>query len=252
MQIYFDNAATTQPYPEVREKVLSMMEEDYGNPSSMHMKGVEAERHVRAATETLAGLLRVGPKEIYYTSGGTESDNWALFGAAQAHRRKGQHIIISAIEHPAVAAPARELERRGWEVTRLPVDSTGRVDPAVLRGAVRPDTVLVSVMLVNNEIGTLEPVAELGGVIRQSNPDTLFHVDAVQAFGKLPIYPRQMKIDMLSVSAHKIHGPKGVGFLYLSSRARVSPLIYGGGQQNDMRSGTDNVPGIVEIGRAHV
>ena len=250
MEIYFDNAATTQPYPEVREIVMQMMDADYGNPSSMHMKGVEAERFVRSATETLAGLLRVKPKEIYYTSGGTESNNWALFGTADRQKRKGKHIIISAVEHAAVSAPAKALEKQGFEVTRLGTDANGRVDPEELRAAIRPDTILVSVMFVNNEIGTIEPVAELGKVVHTCNPDTLFHVDAVQAFGKLPVYPRQLGIDMMSVSAHKIHGPKGAGFLYVGEKARINPLIYGGGQQNDMRSGTDNVPGIAGLARA--
>lgn len=250
MEIYFDNAATTQPYPAVRETVMQMMDADYGNPSSMHMKGVESERFVRGATETLAGLLRVKPKEIFYTSGGTESNNWALFGTADRQKRKGRHIIISAIEHAAVSAPAKVLEKQGFEVTRLGTDAFGRVDPEELRAAMRDDTILVSVMFVNNEIGTIEPIAELGRVIHACNSDTLFHVDAVQAFGKLPIYPKQLQIDMMSVSAHKIHGPKGAGFLYVGEKARINPLIYGGGQQNDMRSGTDNVPGIAGMARA--
>lgn len=250
MEAYLDNGATTRCYPEVAELIRKVLLEDYGNPSSLHRKGVEAEQYIREATGTLADILKVNEREIYYTSGGTESNNWALTGTAMAHRRTRGHFIISAVEHPAVSAPAAFLRESGFDVTVLPVDREGTVHPEELRQAIREDTLLVSVMLVNNEIGTVEPVEELARTVHDSNPDTVFHVDAIQGFGKCRILPRRMGIDMLSASGHKIHGPKGVGFLYVNERVRLRPLIYGGGQQAGMRSGTDNVPGIAGMGLA--
>ena len=249
-EIYLDNAATTLCCEEAAEAVRTALLADYGNPSSMHAKGVEAERILRDAAKTLAGILKVQEKEIFYTSGGTESDNWALAGTAAANARRGKHIITTAIEHPAVSAPLEQLQAEGYEVTVLPADSLGRVTPEQVTDAMRDDTVLVSVMMVNNEIGTIEPVAEIGEQIHKKNPDVYFHVDAVQAFGKLPVYPKRMHIDMLSVSGHKIHGPKGIGFLYVDERVKIRPLILGGGQQKGMRSGTDNVPGIAGLAAA--
>lgn len=250
MEIYLDNSATTRCYEEVKDIVVKTMMEDYGNPSSMHRKGSEAEKYLREAAQTLAGLMKVQEKELIFTSGGTESNNWALFGTAMAHHRQGKHIITTAVEHAAVAAPLAALEDQGFTVTRLPVDRRGRVKLQALEEALTEETILVSAMYVNNEIGSLEPIGEMGQIIKEKNPQTLFHVDAIQAFGKYRIYPKRMKIDLLSASGHKIHGPKGVGFLYLDSQARIKPLILGGGQQNGLRSGTDNVPGVAGMALA--
>lgn len=244
MEAYLDNSATTRVFPEVVDLMVKTMSEDYGNPSSMHTKGVEAEQYIKEATKTFAQILKVQEKEIYYTSGGTESDNWALIGTAMANRRTANHIVVTAMEHPAVAAVADFLEKQGFAVTRLSVDDEGRIDPDKLKEAVREDTILVSVMYVNNEIGAVQDIAALSRIIKNKNPRTYVHVDAIQAFGKYPIYPKRMGIDMLSVSSHKLHGPKGVGLLYIDEKVKIVPIIYGGGQQKGMRSGTDNVPGI--------
>ena len=243
MEIYLDNSATTRAYPEVAELVTKLMLEDYGNPSALHQKGVDAEQYLRRARETMAKILKVQEKEIYFTSGGTESNNWALVGTALAMQRMGKHIITTQIEHPAVQAPVSFLEEMGFTVTRLGVSREGMIDLQELEEAITPETILVSVMFVNNEIGSVEPVAEIGERIKRKNPNTVFHVDAIQAFGKLPIYPKKMNIDLLSVSGHKFHGPKGTGMLYIREKTRIRPVILGGGQQNGMRSGTENVPG---------
>ena len=250
MEVYLDNSATTRCYDEVAELVCKVMCTEYGNPSSMHHKGVEAEQYLRYARETLAGLLKVSEKEILFTSGGTEADNIALIGTAMANHRRGRHMITTRMEHPAILQTMAYLERQGFEVTYLPVDRLGRISLQDLERAIRRDTILVSIMHVNNEIGSVQPLAEAGELIRRSNQQTLFHVDAVQGFGKFRIHPAKMNIDLLSVSAHKIHGPKGVGFLYIRSGSRVNPIIYGGGQQKGMRSGTENVPGIAGLARA--
>lgn len=243
MEIYLDNSATTRAYPEVAELVTKLMLEDYGNPSALHQKGVDAEQYLRRARETMAKILKVQEKEIYFTSGGTESNNWALVGTALAMQRMGKHIITTQIEHPAVQAQVSFLEEMGFTVTRLGVSREGMIDLQELEEAITPETILVSVMFVNNEIGSVEPVAEIGERIKRKNPNTVFHVDAIQAFGKLPIYPKKMNIDLLSVSGHKFHGPKGTGMLYIREKTRIRPVILGGGQQNGMRSGTENVPG---------
>ena len=250
MEAYLDNSATTRCYEEVKDIVVKTMMDDYGNPSAMHQKGVESERYVKEAAGQIAATLKVQEKEIYFTSGGTESNNWALIGTALANRRQGNHIIISSIEHPAVSAPAEFLESQGFEVTRLGVNAKGQISPEELKEAIRPETILVSVMFVNNEIGAVEPIAEIGELIKQVNPKTYFHVDAIQAYGKFRILPKKMHIDMLSASGHKIHGPKGAGFLYVDSRVKIKPIIFGGGQQKDMRSGTENVPGIAGLALA--
>lgn len=250
MECYLDNSATTKCLPEVVEAVTNCMIENYGNPSSMHLKGVEAEKIMRSAKETIAKTLKVDAKEIFFTSGGTESDNWAVLQSARAAKRDGMHVITTKIEHAAILNPMKQLEKEGFEVTYLGTDEYGRISLEELKNAIRPDTVLVSVMGVNNEIGTVEPVAEAGELIKKCNPKTLFHVDGVQMYGKLPIYPKRMKIDMLSVSGHKIHGPKGIGILYISEKVKITPLILGGGQQKGMRSGTDNVPGIAGFTKA--
>lgn len=250
MEAYLDNSATTRCYEEVKDIVVKTMMEDYGNPSAMHQKGVEAEAYMREAAHILAKLLKVKESEIYFTSGGTESNNWALMGTALANRRQGKHIITTAIEHAAIAAPAAFLEEQGWQVTRLGVDERGQINLQELEDAITEETVLVSVMYVNNEIGTVQKIAEIGERIKKKNPKTYFHVDAIQAFGKYRILPKKMGIDMLSVSGHKIHGPKGSGFLYLGEKVKIHPVIMGGGQQNNMRSGTDNVSGAAGLGKA--
>ena len=250
MEIYLDHAATTWVYPQVADLMKNIMCTEFGNPSSMHKKGYEAEKLVRESAKTLAQLLKVSEKEIYFTSGGTESNNWALAGAAQANRRSGRRILTSAIEHPSVSGPLAALEKQGFEVIRIGVDGFGRVNPEELAAAVNEETILVSVMMVNNEIGTLQDIAELSRAVKAVKRDVLFHVDAIQAFGKYVIRPKQSGIDLLSVSGHKIHGPKGSGFLYASGKAKLLPLIFGGGQQNGMRSGTDNVPGIAGLANA--
>lgn len=250
MEAYLDNSATTRCYEEVRDIVAKTMMEDYGNPSSMHLKGVEAEKYVKEAAREIARTLKAQEKEIYFTSGGTESDNWALIGTAMANQRRGKHIITTVFEHAAISAPAAWLEEQGFEVTRIPVDSRGNLSMEELAAAIREDTILVSAMYVNNELGAVLPVEKIGALIKKKNPHTLFHVDAIQAYGKYRIYPKKMKIDLLSVSSHKIHGPKGVGFLYVGDKVKIHPLILGGGQQKGMRSGTDNVPGIAGMGEA--
>lgn len=250
MEAYFDNSATTRCYPEVAEIVVKTMTEDFGNPSAMHLKGVEAEKYVREAAQILAKILKVNEKEIIFTSGGTESNNLALFGGADANKRSGNHIITTSVEHAAVGQPAERLEQMGYEVTIVPVDHRGVVQLEALEKALRPDTILVSTMYVNNEVGVVMPVEEIAKLVHEKSPKALYHVDAIQAFGKYRIYPKKAGIDMLSVSSHKIHGPKGVGFLYINEKARIQPQILGGGQQAGMRSGTDNVPGIAGLGVA--
>ena len=250
MEAYFDNSATTRCYPEVAEIVVKTMTEDFGNPSAMHLKGVEAEKYVREAAQILAKILKVNEKEIIFTSGGTESNNLALFGGADANKRSGNHIITTSVEHAAVGQPAERLEQMGYEVTIVPVDHRGVVQLEALEKALRPDTILVSTMYVNNEVGAVMPVEEIAKLVHEKSPKALYHVDAIQAFGKYRIYPKKAGIDMLSVSSHKIHGPKGVGFLYINEKARIQAQILGGGQQAGMRSGTDNVPGIAGLGVA--
>ena len=250
MEADFDNSATTRCYPEVAEIVVKTMTEDFGNPSAMHLKGVEAEKYVREAAQILAKILKVNEKEIIFTSGGTESNNLALFGGADANKRSGNHIITTSVEHAAVGQPAERLEQMGYEVTIVPVDHRGVVQLEALEKALRPDTILVSTMYVNNEVGAVMPVEEIAKLVHEKSPKALYHVDAIQAFGKYRIYPKKAGIDMLSVSSHKIHGPKGVGFLYINEKARIQPQILGGGQQAGMRSGTDNVPGIAGLGVA--
>lgn len=250
MEAYLDNSATTRCTEAVRDVVVHTMMEDFGNPSSKHMKGVEAERYLREAREIIAKTLKVNEKEIYFTSGATESNNWALIGAAMANRRAGMHLITTAIEHAAVLMPMQYLEEQGFRVTYLPVDGRGRISLEELEKAICEDTILVSMMYVNNEVGTIEPVAEAARLVKSRNPKILFHTDAVQAYGKMTIHPRKLGVDMLSVSAHKIHGPKGIGFLYVNDKVKIHPLMLGGGQQKGMRSGTDNVPGAAGLAQA--
>ena len=250
MEVYLDNSATTRCLPEVASLMTHIMCEDYGNPSSMHRKGVESEKYVRYAKEVIARCMKVQEKEILFTSGGTESDNIALIGGAYANCRAGRHIITTRIEHPAVLQTCAALEEQGFVVTYLPVDANGVIRLADLEKAMTKNTILVSIMHTNNEVGAVQPIEQAGELIKHMNPNTLFHVDAVQGFGKFRIYPKRMHIDLLSVSAHKIHGPKGVGFLYINEKAKVRPIIFGGGQQRGMRSGTENVPGIAGMAKA--
>lgn len=247
MEAYLDNSATTRVSYGVMDIVIKTMREDYGNPSSLHMKGYEAEKYLKEAKETIARTLKVSEKEIIFTSGGTESNNMALMGISRAYVRQGKHIITTCIEHASVSAPMKCLEDMGYEVTYLPVDSHGRIDLNELAMAIREDTILVSIMYVNNEIGSVQPIQEIGKIIKEKNPNTIFHVDAIQAYGKYKIFPKKMGVDALSVSGHKFHGPKGIGFLYVGQNVKIKPLIYGGGQQKGMRSGTDNVSGIAGI-----
>lgn len=250
MEAYLDNAATTRCYDSVREIVVKTMMEDYGNPSSMHRKGVEAEQYMREARQKIARTIKAAEQEIYFTSGGTESNNWALMGAALAKKRQGRHIITTQIEHAAVAAPLAFLEEQGFRITRLRPDREGRIDLEELEEAVTDDTILASVMYVNNEIGAVQDIAAVSERLKRKNPGSYLHVDAIQAYGKYRILPKRLGIDLLSVSGHKIHGPKGTGFLYIGDKVRIHPLILGGGQQGGMRSGTDNVPGAAGLGEA--
>lgn len=250
MEVYFDNSATTRVLEPVKEIVVKVMTEDYGNPSARHRMGMAAEQYVKEAAEIIAGTLKVSAKEIIFTSGGSESNNMALIETAMANKRAGNHIISTAVEHASVYNPLAFLEEQGFRVTYLPVDSQGHISLQELEAAIEPETILVSVMYVNNEIGAVEPVEEIAKVIKKKNPSILFHVDAIQAYGKFVIRPKRQGIDLLSVSGHKIHAPKGIGFLYVNERVKIKPLIYGGGQQRGMRSGTENVPGIAGLGVA--
>lgn len=249
-EIYFDNSATTQVLPQVAELACCVMCEEYGNPSALYRRGLAAEKLLKQARERVAQTLRVQPAEITFTSGGTEANNLALRGAADAYKRQGRHIIVSAVEHPAILRTAEALTQQGFEVDYLPVDEKCRVSPAKLREMLRPDTILVSVMLVNNEVGAIQPIAELKQVLREAAPAALLHVDAVQGYGKMPIDPKGWGVDMLSVSGHKLHAPKGTGFLYIRSGVRVVPQLTGGGQEKALRSGTENMPGICALGLA--
>ena len=248
--IYFDNAATTRAADEVAERVRYMLLENFGNPSAQSMMGVRAENELNDARKIMAKSINALPEEIYFTSGGTEDDNWAIFGTAEGYKRSGKHMITTSIEHPAVYEPMERLRQKGWDITVLDVDKNGYIDLDTLRDSIREDTVLVSIILVNNEVGTIQDAAAVGKLIKEKNPNTLFHADAVQAFGKYPIDVRKMGIDMLSMSGHKIHGPKGVGFFYMKKGLKVRPIIYGGGQERGQRSATENTPGIVGLAKA--
>ncbi len=250
MEAYLDNSATTRCSEAATKMMVEVLTGDYGNPSSLHTKGKIAEDYINDAKRKIARTLRVQDKEIVFTSGGTESNNLALIGTARANHRAGMHIITTAIEHASVSAPMAYLQENGYEVTYLPVDHEGFIDLDELAAAIRPDTILVSIIHVNNEIGTIQPMEEIGTRIKEANPNTLFHVDAIQSYGKLRIAPRRAKIDLLSVSGHKIHGPKGSGFLYIREKTKIVPVILGGGQQKGMRSGTENVPAIAGLGVA--
>lgn len=250
MRVYFDNSASTKVADSVIEVMIKTMREDYGNPSAKHMMGVVAEKYVKEATRMIAKTLKVEEREILFTSGGTESNNIALIGGALANQRRGKHIISTAIEHPAVYEPLGKLVELGFEVTILPVDRAGHIYLEELKNAIREDTIIVSTMYVNNEVGAVEPVEKIAKIVHEKNPDCLYHVDAIQGYGKYKIQPKKQGIDLMSVSGHKLHGPKGVGFLYIQKDAKVNPILFGGGQQRGMRSGTINVPGIAGMGEA--
>lgn len=250
MEAYLDNSATTRCSKAAADKMVLLLTEDFGNPSSLHMKGVIAEKYINEAKKKIARTLKCQEKEIVFTSGGTESNNLAIIGSAMANQRAGKHIITTQVEHASVANTMKFLEDNGFEITYLGVDHDGRISLEELKAAMRPDTILVSIMQVNNEIGAVMPVEEAGKLIKEINPGTLFHVDAIQSYGKLHISPKNMNCDLLSVSGHKIHGPKGSGFLYIKDKIKIKPIIYGGGQQKGMRSGTENVPAIAGLGVA--
>lgn len=254
MEVYFDNAATTKIIPGVREIMLETMDVEYGNPSSMHIKGVQAENYLRNARNTIAKQLKCESKEIIFTSGGTESNNLALLGLALANKRAGNHIITTGIEHASVYNPVLYLQDLGFRVTFLKVDARGKVDLQHLRESLDEDTILVSTMAVNNEIGAVEPIEEIAAIIKEYNGEhdknILYHVDAIQAFGKRILYPKRIGIDAMSMSGHKIHGPKGSGALFVDSRAKIKPVLYGGGQEKGLRSGTENTAAIAGMGKA--
>ena len=246
--IYLDNAATTQTYPEVLDAMLPFFTEHYGNPSSIYSFAGEAGKAVDEARRTIASAIGADASEIYFTGGGSESDNWALKATAEAYASKGKHIITSKIEHHAILHTCEWLERQGFEVTYLDVDENGCINPADVEAAIRPDTILISIMFANNEIGTIEPIAEIGAIARAHG--VLFHTDAVQAFGQEPIQVDEMNIDMLSSSGHKLNGPKGIGFLYIRKGVKIRSFVHGGAQERKRRAGTENVPGIVGFGKA--
>ncbi|WP_055105160.1 cysteine desulfurase family protein [Paenibacillus ihumii] len=249
-KIYLDHAASTPLHPEVAEAMISVMTEKFGNASSVHSFGREAKRVLNGARDRLAASLGCKPEELVFTGGGTESDNLALFGTVQAQKSRGKHIVTTAIEHHAVLHSCEKLEKEGFEVTYLPVDRTGRVHPEQVAEALRPDTVLVSVMYGNNEVGTLQPIVEIGEMLRASSRDIVFHVDAVQALGAVPIDCKELPIDLISFSSHKINGPQGVGALYIRKQRMVEPILYGGLQEKKRRAGTENMAGIVGFAKA--
>ena len=250
MECYFDNSATTRVYDEVIDIMVKVMREDYGNPSSLHLKGLDAEHIIKDSSAKIAKVLKCLPEEIVFTSGGTESNNMAIIGSALAKRRHGKHIIVSSVEHASVSAVMQFLIKEGYEVTYIPAGENGQVDVDAFADAVRDDTILVSCMHINNELGSVMPVEQIGRAVKAKNKDVYFHVDAIQSFGKIEVLPKKINADIVSVSGHKIHGPKGSGFLYIKKGLLIRPVIYGGGQQKNMRSGTENVPAIAGLGVA--
>ncbi len=249
-EIYFDNSSTTKVCREAAEKVMETMTENYGNPSSLHTKGFEAEQVMRGARSNVSGLLGVQPEEIFFTSGGTEGNNIALFGAAHARKKRGNRIVTTMIEHPSVVNVMKRLEQEGFDVVSLKPDGAGKISPEQLFEAVTPETVLVSMMKVNNEVGSILPVEAAAEAIARAKAPALLHVDAVQAFGKLALHPKKADVDLMSMSGHKIHGPKGVGALYVRRGVHIEPLTFGGGQEKDIRPGTESVPLIAGLGAA--
>jgi len=250
MEIYFDNAATTMVSDQVAEAMLNMLTKNFGNPSSLHKKGYEAEKAIEKSRQIIAQALKVQKKEIYFTSGGTEANNIAISAVVAANKRSGKHILVSSIEHPSVKETVRYLETLDFEVETIPTDGKGYVQTEILKQRIRQDTLMVSIMYVNNEIGTIQEMSTMGKLIKSLNPKTLFHVDAIQAFGKYLLTPTKDQIDILTISGHKIHGPKGIGAVYIKEGIKIKPLFHGGRQENGIRSGTENVPGIIGLGVA--
>lgn len=250
MEAYLDNAATTRVSSSVKDIMVEALEINYGNPSSMHRKGIEAENYIKEAKEIIAKTIKVDQKEIVFTSGGTESNNFALIGAALANARAGKHIITTRFEHPSVHNPLLALEEMGFRISFVSVDGNGLIDMVSLLNEICDETILVSIMHVNNEVGAVQDIANIAKQIKSKKADILFHVDAIQGFGKFKIYPKRENIDMMSVSGHKIHGPKGSGFLYIKDKLKIKPIIHGGGQQKGFRSGTENVPAIAGLAQA--
>ena len=250
MEAYLDNSATTRCSQAATNKMVELLTKEYGNPSSLHLKGVDAENEIKNARKKIAKTLKVQDKEIVLTSGGTESNNLAIIGGAIANKSAGKHVITTSIEHASVSNPMHYLEENGFEVTYLSVDSNGVISLEELENSIRPDTILVSIMHVNNEIGAIMPVEEIGRIVKEKNPAILFHIDAIQSYGKLKVTPKKYNCDLMSVSGHKFHGPKGSGFLYIKDKTKIKPIIFGGGQQKGMRSGTENVPAIAGLGVA--
>ncbi|WP_296970780.1 cysteine desulfurase family protein [Tepidanaerobacter sp. EBM-38] len=249
-QVYLDNSSTTKVLDEAAQTVFDIMTVYFGNPSSLHGKGIEAEKIMKQAREKVAQVLGVDPGEIYFTSGGTESNNWAIKGAAHSLRRQGNHIIATYIEHPSVLEVFKALENEGFKATYIKVNKEGFIDINELKNSLTPETILVSVMYVNNEVGSIQPIEDIAEIIKTHNKNILFHVDAVQAFGKMPLVPNLKGIDLLSLSGHKIYGPKGIGALFVRDKVRIEPLLHGGGQESGLRSGTENMPGIAGLGVA--
>lgn len=250
MKVYFDNSATTKVSETVKDIIVRTMIDDFGNPSSMHMAGVEAEEYVKASKKIIASIMKVDEKEIYFTSGGTEGNNLAIIGSAFANRRSGNRVITSMVEHASVSNPMAFLKEQGFDVVYLPVDEWGCVKLDALKEAMTEDTILVSVMAVNNEVGAIQQIEDIGQIVKGVNKNAVYHIDAIQAFGKMEIKPKKLNADIVTVSGHKIHGPKGSGFIYIKNKTKITPQILGGGQQMGMRSGTENVPGIAGIGQA--
>lgn len=246
--IYLDNAATTKTAPEVVDAMLPYFSEYYGNASTIYSLGAESKKAMDHARQTIADSLGAKPEEIYFTAGGSESDNWALKATAEAYASKGKHIITTKIEHHAILHTCEYLEKRGFEITYLNVDRDGLISLDELKAAIRPDTILISVMFANNEIGTIEPIAEIGEIAKEHG--VLFHTDAVQAYAQVPINVDEMHIDMLSASGHKLNGPKGIGFLYIRKGVKIRSFVHGGAQERSRRAGTENIPGIVGLGAA--
>ncbi|MDK2798419.1 MAG: cysteine desulfurase [Clostridiales bacterium] len=249
-EIYLDNSATTKPYEEVVSEMVKMLTKNYGNPSSLHKKGIDAEREIKKSRETIAKALNIKTNELFFTSGGTEANNIAIRGVALANKRRGNHLITSVIEHPSVLNTFAYLEKEGFNVSYIKVDKNGIIDLEQLKQEIREDTILVSIMHVNNEVGSIQPIKEVRQMIDFRKSQAILHVDAIQSFGKIIFTPKELGVDLLSISAHKLHGPKGVGALFVRKGILIEPIIYGGSQELNMRSGTENVPGIVGFGKA--
>ena len=250
MEIYLDNSATTKPYPEVVDKMVYALTTDYANPSSLHRKGIEVEKNIKLIRQDIARTLGAKDKEIYFTSGGTESNNAIIRGVANLYKKRKNHIISTEIEHPSVLQTLNDLEQDGFEVTYLKVDRDGKINIEELKNAIKPSTILITIMHVNNEIGSIQPIEDIGKYLKSLKDKIYLHVDAVQSYAKINFKPSRYNIDFMSVSGHKLHGPKGIGFMYIKENNRLKPLITGGGQEIGIRSGTENVPGIYGLGEA--